>query len=107
MENKHVKSQCVSAAVAIFGDKWTPILIRVLMDTTLRFSQIQEKAGGINPRTLSERLTRLEEEGIVKKVIFPEVPPRTEYTLTKKGEDLIPILESMSEWGEKYPKNNL
>lgn len=101
--NKQIKSQCVEATVSIFGDKWTPLLVKALMDTTLRFSQLQEKAGGINPRTLSERLTRLEEQGIVKKVVFPEVPPRTEYTLTKKGEDLLPILESMSKWGEKYP----
>jgi DNA-binding HxlR family transcriptional regulator len=100
--NHPIKSQCVAAAVTIFGDKWTPLLIRVLVDTTLRFSQLQEKTG-INPRTLSERLLRLEEEGIIKKVIYPEVPPKTEYSLTKKGEDLVPILQSMADWGEKYP----
>jgi DNA-binding HxlR family transcriptional regulator len=98
-----IKTQCVAAAVSIFGDKWTPLLIRELMRTTLRFSQLQEKAGGINPRTLSERLVKLEEEGIIKKVIYPEVPPKTEYSLTPKGEDLVPILQSMADWGEKYP----
>lgn len=100
---REIKSQCVAATVSIFGDKWTPFIIRALVQTTLRFSQLQEKTGGINPRTLSERLTRLEEQKIIKKVIYPEVPPRTEYSLTKKGEDLVPILESMEDWGEKYP----
>ena len=99
-----IKPQCVAACVSIFGDKWTPLLIRALVDTTLRFSQLQEKAGGVNPRTLSERLLRLEEEGIVKKVMYSEVPPHTEYSLTKKGEDLVPILQSMADWGEKYPR---
>ena len=98
-----IKPQCVAAAVSIFGDKWTPLLIRELMNETLRFSQLQEKAGGINPRTLSERLVRLEEEGIIKKVMYSEVPPRTEYSLTQKGIDLVPILQKMADWGEKYP----
>lgn len=98
-----IKTQCVAAAVSIFGDKWTPLLIRALLGTTLRFSQLQEKTGGINPRTLSERLLKLEEEGIIKKVMYSEVPPRTEYSLTPKGEDLVPILQSMADWGEKYP----
>ena len=102
-KHREIKSQCVAATVSIFGDKWTPFIVRALVHTTLRFSQLQEKAGGINPRTLSERLTRLEEQKIIKKAIYPEVPPRTEYSLTKKGEDLVPILESMEDWGEKYP----
>lgn|SRR5579883_1239917 len=101
--NKHIKSQCVEATVSIFSDKWTPLLVRALTEQTLRFSELQEKVGGINPRTLSERLVRLEEWGVVKKAIFAEIPPRTEYSLTKKGKDLVPILESMSAWGEKYP----
>lgn len=102
-KNIEIKSKCVASAVSIFGDKWTPFLIHQLMGVTLRFSQLQEKAGGVNPRTLSERLVKLEEEGIIIKVMYSEVPPRTEYSLTSKGEDLVPILQSMAAWGEKYP----
>lgn len=97
-----IKTKCVAATVSIFGDKWTPLLICALTETTLRFSQLEEKTG-VNPRTLSERLTRLEEEGIIKKIIYSEIPPRTEYSLTQKGKDLVPILQSMADWGEKYP----
>lgn len=97
-----IKTKCVEATVSIFGDKWTPLLVCALTDAVLRFSQLEEKTG-INPRTLSERLTRLEEEGIIKKIIYSEIPPHTEYSLTPKGKDLVPILQSMADWGEKYP----
>ncbi|PLS81754.1 transcriptional regulator [Candidatus Saccharibacteria bacterium] len=93
---------CVAAAVAVLGDKWTPHLIRSLSLSTMRFCQLQDAVGGINPRTLSARLASLEEQDIVTKVIYPEVPPRTEYTLTQKGRDLMPILTSMAAWGETY-----
>lgn len=105
--NIQIKSQCVAAAASILGNKWTPLLIRALMNNTLRFCQLQEKAGGINPRTLSDRLVRLEKANIIKKITYPELPPKTEYSLTKKGEDLVPILQSMANWGEKYPKESL
>lgn len=99
-----IDSMCVAKAVSIFGDKWTPLLIRSLTDKTLRFCQIQDEVGNINPRTLSARLSHLEEEGIISKVLFNEIPPHSEYTLTQKGKDLLPILKSMAVWGEKYSK---
>lgn len=67
-----------------------------------RFSELRQQAGGLNPRTLSARLDELERFGIVTKKAFAEAPPRVEYTLTKKGKDLVPILERMVEWGKKY-----
>lgn len=93
---------CVASAVAILGDKWTPFIIRALTEGGLRFCQLQQEVGGVNPRTLSARLARLEEAGIVKKNILSEIPPHTEYTLTGKGQDLMPILECMAAWGEKH-----
>ncbi len=93
---------CVAAAARILGDKWTPMIIRALSSDKQRFCALQNLAGGVNPRTLSARLAKLEQEGIITKVTYPEVPPRTEYTLTKKGQDLLPILESMATWGDKY-----
>jgi DNA-binding HxlR family transcriptional regulator len=106
---KDMKSQpttdpgCVAAAVAILGDKWTPMLIRALDQQPLRFGQLQYEAGGVNPRTLSARLVRLEHCGILSKTVFDETPPHTEYSLTAKGRDLLPILQSMADWGEKHP----
>lgn len=96
---------CVIAAAKILGDKWTPMIIRALSTDTRRFCALQEMAGGINPRTMSARLLMLEEEGIVTKTVYPEVPPRTEYSLTEKGRDLLPVLEQMAKWGEKYGSN--
>lgn len=93
---------CVAAAAKILGDKWTPMIIRALSENTQRFCALQKLAGGINPRTLSARLTKLEREGIITKTAHLEVPPRTEYNLTDKGIDLLPILESMANWGDKY-----
>jgi DNA-binding HxlR family transcriptional regulator len=85
---------CVAAAVTILGDKWTPHLIRALSAAPLGFCALQDAAGGVNPRTLSARLDRLEAEGIVAKTDC--------YTLTPKGRDLLPILQSMADWGAKH-----
>lgn len=93
---------CVAAAAAIVSAKWTPQLIYALSNGVHRFCELQKEAGGINPRTLSARLDDLEHEGIVEKTSFAEVPPRVEYMLTQKGKDLLPILEDMVVWGEKY-----
>lgn len=93
---------CVATAAAIVGSKWTPQLIYALANGVERFCELQKEAGGINPRTLSARLDELEQTGIVRKNTFAEVPPRVEYILTEKGRDLLPILECMVEWGEKY-----
>ncbi|MBL8121628.1 helix-turn-helix transcriptional regulator [Candidatus Saccharibacteria bacterium] len=93
---------CIASALTIIGQKWTALLIRDLYTGPKRFSQLEKSVGGINPRTLCQRLEALEEYGIVTKQTFAEVPPRTEYTLTDKGKDLVPILRSMAAWGDKY-----
>ena len=93
---------CVAAAAHIIGSKWTPQLIYALATGVQRFSALQTAAGGINPRTLSARLDELEAAGIVTKMNYSEMPPRIEYSLTAKGKDLLPILECMVAWGEKY-----
>lgn len=93
---------CVAAAAAILGSKWTPQLIYVISSGVKRFSVLQKEVDGINPRTLSARLDELEEAGIVRKVSYHEVPPRIEYMLTEKGNDLLPVLEQMIAWGEKH-----
>ncbi len=95
---------CVEKTVAIFGDKWTPLIIYSLTNKKSRFCTIQDELNQINPRTLSARLASLEDEGIIKKVIYSETPPRSEYLLTQKGKDMLPILQSIQTWGEKYKK---
>ncbi len=92
---------CVAFAAQIFGDKWTPLIIKNVYEGQCRFSEMQ-LLNQINPRTLSARLDFLEKSGIITKEIFSEAPPRVEYSLTAKGQDLIPILKSMAAWGDKY-----
>jgi DNA-binding HxlR family transcriptional regulator len=93
---------CVATAAKIVASKWTPMLLYALSSGPRRFCELQDEAGGVNPRTLSARLAALEEAGIISKKIFAEMPPRAEYTLTAKGRDLVPIIDSMVTWGQKY-----
>jgi len=94
---------CVDSATDILGNKWTPQLLRFLLnEKSVRFCQIQDLVGGINPRTLCARLDQLEQHGIIDK--RPTATgSRCEYTLTDKGRDLLPVLQTMQDWSSKYP----
>jgi DNA-binding HxlR family transcriptional regulator len=96
------KVGCIAAAMEIIGNKWTALILRDLTNGPRRFSELEKSVGSINPRTLSQRLDDLEAHRIISKQSYAETPPRTEYTLTKKGEDLIPVLKQMAAWGDKY-----
>lgn len=96
------KVGCIAGAMEIVGNKWTALILRDLMTGCKRFCELEKSVGKINPRTLSQRLDDLEAHGIVTKQTYAEVPPRIEYTLTEKGEDLLPILQQMAAWGNKY-----
>jgi DNA-binding HxlR family transcriptional regulator len=91
----------------IIGSKWTALILRDMARGAQRFSELEKSISGINPRTLSQRLDDLEAQGIITKKSFAEVPPRTEYTLTAKGQDLIPVLRQMAAWGDKYYDANV
>jgi DNA-binding HxlR family transcriptional regulator len=82
--------------------KWTLLVIRDLAEGRCRFCELERSLEGISPRTLSLRLRGLEEEGIVARQTFPEVPPRVEYQLTEKGRALVPIIESMRRYGTDW-----
>jgi DNA-binding HxlR family transcriptional regulator len=82
--------------------KWTLLLVRDLADGCSRFCELERSLAGISPRTLSLRLRALEEEGIVERHTFSEVPPRVEYALTEKGRALLPIVEGMRSFGEAW-----
>ena len=82
--------------------KWTLLLVRDLAEGCSRFCELERSLSGISPRTLSLRLRALEEEGIVERQTFPAVPPRVEYALTEKGRALLPIIEDMRTYGERW-----
>ncbi len=104
MDSQEGNQTCgrILAAVKIIGDKWSSLIINELVGGPRRFGEIAD-ALGVGPRTLSQRLDAMETEGVVAKQHFNEVPPRVEYSLTKKGRDLVPVLLSMAEWCTKYP----
>jgi DNA-binding HxlR family transcriptional regulator len=89
----------VTACAEILAGKWTILLIRDLSEGRSRFCELERSLDGISPRTLSLRLRALEEQGIVERKTFPEVPPRVEYSLTEKGRGLVPIIEDMRAYG--------
>ena len=93
---------CIASAMQIIGNKWTALILRDLFTGPRRFCELERSVGNINPRTLSQRLDDLEQHGIVTRACFHEMPPRIEYTLTQKGQDLQPILEQMAAWGSKH-----
>jgi DNA-binding HxlR family transcriptional regulator len=97
---------CIASAMDIIGSKWTALLLRDLFSGPKRFCELEKSVGNINPRTLSQRLDDLEAHGIITKKSFAEVPPRIEYTLTQKGNDLLPILKQMAAWGTKHYKHS-
>lgn len=82
--------------------KWTLLLIRDLAAGSGRFCELERSLEGISPRTLSLRLRALEEEGIVERHTYPEVPPRVEYALTEKGEALVPLIDDMRKYGTRW-----
>ena len=91
---------CLTAEVVC--GKWTLLLVRDLAEGRSRFCELERSLAGISPRTLSLRLRALEEEGMVERHTYAEVPPRVEYQLTEKGRDLLPILEAMREYGNRW-----
>lgn len=92
----------VARTAQIISRKWTLLIIRDLTTGVKRFNQLERSLQGISPKTLSERLRSLEEEGVIVRQTFAEVPPRVEYSLTEKGHDLVDVIESMRRFGKQW-----
>jgi DNA-binding HxlR family transcriptional regulator len=92
----------VCATADIICGKWTILVIRDLAEGRSRFCELERSLAGISPRTLSLRLRALEQQGIVERHTYPEVPPRVEYSLTAKGRALAPLIDDMRRFGEEW-----
>ena len=97
----------VEYTASIISNKWKIIILRDLLTGTKRYNELSRSVVGISAKVLTENLRELEHDGIVKRKVYPVVPPRVEYSLTKKGEDLKPIFDLMKNFGEKYKISNL
>ena len=91
----------VMKTMKIMGSKWSMLILHQLCSNKKRFGELQRSLPGISPKTLSERLKQLEDQGIVNKKIFAEVPLHVEYSLTEKGASLKDIFAKVGTWGDK------
>ena len=92
----------VARTAEIISGKWTILIIRDLTTGTKRFSELERSLAGISPKTLSERLTVLEREGILHRRTYAEVPPKVEYSLTEKGQALLNVINAMRSYGTRW-----
>ena len=92
----------VETTLMLIGDKWKVLILRDLMTGTKRFGELKKSVSGISQKVLTSNLRDMEENGLILREVFPEVPPRVEYTLTDLGLSMKPILDSMAEWGTEY-----
>ncbi len=102
MDNPAVAECPVLATARIVSGKWTLLVLRDLAAGPCRFTKLERSLCGISPRTLSQRLRVLEEEGVIARQVYAEAPPRVEYRLTAKGRDLAPIVQAMRLYGEQW-----
>ena len=98
----HDETCSVARCAEIIGAKWTAVLVHDLSEGPRRFSELEHSCPGISPRTLSERLRWLEEEGVLDRRSYPETPPRVEYELTPKGLGLLPVIGAMRQFGHDW-----
>ncbi|PZS32283.1 MAG: transcriptional regulator [Pseudonocardiales bacterium] len=84
------------------GDKWTVLVVSALAEKTLRFSELRAQVGGVAPKVLTQTLRALERDGILRRKVYAEVPPRVEYTLTRLGRSLAEPITAIQDWAEGY-----
>ncbi|MBQ3803393.1 MAG: helix-turn-helix transcriptional regulator [Oscillospiraceae bacterium] len=100
---ENILPECpVATTVSLIGSKWKLLIMRNLLSRPWRFNELQKSIDGISQKALTEALRSMEADGIVNRKVFPEVPPRVEYSLTELGESMRPIFQSMESWGLAY-----
>jgi DNA-binding HxlR family transcriptional regulator len=102
-DEKFCNSNCpFTRAIGTIGNKWKPIIINVIGTRSIRFGQLDAIVPNISRKVLTEQLKELEEDGLLERLAYKEIPPRVEYRLSEKGLAFLPILESIKEWNLKY-----
>lgn len=92
----------VERTVNLIGSKWTLLILRDLFTGTKRFGELRTSLKGVSPKTLTDKLRELETRGLIQRKIYPEVPPRVEYSLTTRGQSMKAIFDAMQEWGTQH-----
>lgn len=92
----------VETTLTLIGDKWKVLILRDLLPGTKRFGELKKSIGGVSQKVLTAQLRDMEENGLVNRKVYAEVPPKVEYSLTDLGHSLKPILDALWNWGEEY-----
>lgn len=107
MLTKEELPECpVATTVQLIGSKWKLLILRNLLHRTWRFNELKKDLQGISQKVLTDSLRSMEADGLVTRTVYPEVPPRVEYTLSEVGETMRPIINAMAEWGENYKEKH-
>ena len=95
----------VAVTVQLIGSKWKLLIIRNLLERPWRFNELRKSLEGVSQKVLTDSLRSMEEDGLITRTVYPEVPPRVEYALSEVGESMRPILNAMKDWGENYKES--
>ncbi len=107
MRTKDEMPACpVATTVQLIGSKWKLLIMRNLLKRPWRFNELRRDLDGISQKVLTDSLRSMEEDGIITRTVYPEVPPRVEYALSELGESMRPIIQAMEQWGTEYKKNH-
>ena len=104
--HKELPACPVETTLTLIGDKWKVLILRDLLPGTKRFGELKKSVGNVTQKVLTTQLRDMEEQGLVRRRVYAEVPPRVEYSLTDLGKSLKPILDAMWTWGEGYQAQN-
>ena len=106
MLTKEELPECpVATTVSLIGSKWKLLIVRNLLERPWRFNELKKDLAGISQKVLTDSLRSMEEDGLITRTVYPEVPPRVEYALSELGESLKPIVDSMVAWGNAYKQS--
>ena len=105
-KTKELPACPVETTLTLIGDKWKVLILRDLMLGTKRFGELKKSIGTVSQKVLTAQLRDMEANGLVRREVYAEVPPRVEYSLTELGQSLKPILDAIWNWGEEY-KNSI
>lgn len=102
METRTLPACPVETTLTLISDKWKVLILRDLLTGTKRFGELKKSIGGVSQKVLTAQLRQMEDSGLLTRTVYPEVPPRVEYTLTELGLSLKPVLDALQIWGERY-----
>ena len=105
--SKNLPACPVAVTLMLISDRWKVLILRDLLSGTKRFGELKKSIGSISQKVLTSNLRSMEEDGLLTRKVYAEVPPRVEYTLTELGKSLRPILCAMQQWGLEYQEMQL